>query len=229
MVGWIMRTRLFASNALLSILVVASGCCFSSFNPVQPPPPDVIARCEGLNHSCLEHVHVVVINGFDPSQITNAVGLAHYLETSGFPHIYYSTQWASYKYLERIREIKAADPSARIAVIGYSMGVCCARKLAQRSKEQGITVDLLVYMDAFAANHSPEHAATDAKRIVNIITVPRLGIFGSEPLAGAQNYQFLDVRHVNVPTDSLIVQRVLEELVALTSAGEMPNSGRATE
>ena len=217
MAGRSMRTRPFACNALWSILLVFSGCSFSSYNPVQPPPPDVIARCEGLTHSCLEHVHIIVINGFDPSEITNAVGLSHFLETAGFPHVYYTTLWASHKYLERIREIKAADPSARIAVIGYSMGVGCARKLAKHTKEQGITIDLLVYLDAFAANHSPEHEAADAARIVNIITVPRLGIFGSEPLAGAQNYQFLDVRHVKVPTEPSIVQRVLEELIALAS------------
>ena len=218
MCGRILRTRLFACIAVCSSLSVLPGCYFSRFNPVQPPPPDVVARCEGLNHSGLEHLHIVVINGFDPSEITNAHGLAHYLEASGFPHVYYTTQWASYKYHQRICEIRAADPSARIAVIGYSMGVCCARKLAQGLKEQGITVDLLIYLDAFAKNHSPEHSATDAKRIVNIITVPRLGIFGSDPLPGAVNYQFLGVRHVHVPTDSLIVERVIDELIALTEA-----------
>jgi hypothetical protein len=221
MAGWNMRTGLFACKAWWSILLIStlSLGCASGFNPVQPPPPDVVARCEGLAGTCREHLHIIVINGFDPSQVTNAVGLAHFLETCGFPHVYYSTQWTSLKYVERIRDIKAADPDARIAVIGYSMGVCCARKLAQRSKEQGITLDLLIYLDAFAANHSPEHSSTDAKRIVNVITVPRLGIFGSEPLAGAQNYQFLEVRHVKVPTDSRIVECVLKELIALADAG----------
>jgi pimeloyl-ACP methyl ester carboxylesterase len=217
MAGWNMRTRLFACNALWSILLISSGC-LASLNPVQPLPPDVLARCQGLSDSCREHVHVIVINGFDPSQITNAVGLAHFLKTSGFPNVYYTTQWTSLKYVKRIRDIKAADPNARIAVIGYSMGVCLARKLAQRSKEQGITIDLLVYLDAFAVNHRPEHTSADAARIVNLITVPRLGIFGSEPLAGAQNYQFLDVRHVKVPTESRIVERVIEELIALANA-----------
>ena len=185
MSGRTMRTRLFACEALWAILLVSSGC-FSSFNPVQPPPPDVVARCEGLSHACRDHIHIIVINGFDPSEITNAVGLAHFLETSGFPNVHYTTQWTSLKYVQRIGEIKMADPKARIAVIGYSMGVCYVRKLAQRCQEQGITLDLLIYLDAFAINHRPEHSSTDALRIVNIITVPRLGIFGSEPLAGAE-------------------------------------------
>jgi hypothetical protein len=214
----ILRTRLFACIALCSSLFVFPGCYFSRFNPVQPPPPDVVARCEGLNHACRDHVYILVINGFDPSEVTNAHGLAHYLEASGFPHVFYTSQWDFVKYQQQFCEIKAADPSARIAVIGYSMGVSCARTLAQGLKEQGITVDLLIYMDAFAKNHSPEHSATDAKRIVNMITVHRLGIFGSDPLPGAQNYQFLGVRHVHVPTDSLIVEYVMNELINLTES-----------
>ena len=211
----ILRTELFACIALWSSLLVFPGCYFSRFNPVQPPPPDVVAHCEGLNHARLDHVYILVINGFDPSEITNAHGLAHYLEASGFPHVYYTSQWASSKYEHQFCEIKAADPAARIAVIGYSMGVCCARTLAQGLKKKGITVDLLIYMDAFAKNHTPEHSPTDAKRIVNFITVHRLGIFGSDPLPGAQNYQVLDVRHVHVPTDSLIVEHVMNELIAI--------------
>ncbi len=50
-------------------------------------------------------------------------GSRTFLETCGFPHVYYTTQWTSLKYLDRIRDIKLADPNARIAVIGYSMGV----------------------------------------------------------------------------------------------------------
>jgi hypothetical protein len=192
--------------------------CSSEVNPVQAPPPDVVARCEGLRSTYRSHVHILVINGFDPIEVTNASGLAHFLEKSGFPNVYYVSQWKAYKYQQRIHDIKQTDPSARVAFICYSMGVSFGRKLAIQLKEQGTPVDLVIYLDSFAFNHFPEHSPDDALHIVNIITEPRLGIFGSEPLPGATNYQFLGLRHVKVPSDSRIVERVLEELIALSDA-----------
>src|SRR5262249_2621313 len=78
--------------------------------------------------------------------------------------------------------------------------------------------DMLICMDIFAFNHSPVYSADDAKQIVNIVTEQRLGIFGSELVPGARNYQFLGVRHVKVPTEPLILERVLEELRTLADA-----------
>jgi hypothetical protein len=200
--------------------VLLSLClgCSSEVNPVQPPPPDVLARCEGLRPSCRRHVYILVINGFDPTEVTNAVGLAHFLEKEGFPNVYYTSQWKAHEYEERILEIKQTDPAARVAFVCYSMGVSYGRKLAQKLKTEGSRVDLLLYLDAFARNHSPEHSPDDGRRIVNIITEPRLGIFGSEPLAGATNYQFLGIRHVKVPSDSRIIERIIDELILLADA-----------
>ena len=147
-----------------------------------------------------------------------AVGMAHFLETAGFPNVYYTSQWAAHEYVDRICEIKAADPRARVVLIGYSMGVRFARKLARQVKERGITIDMMICLDIFAFNHNPEYSPDDAAQIVNIITEPRLGIFGSELLPGARNYQFLGIRHVKVPTDPKILERVLEELRTLADA-----------
>ena len=215
MAGWKVRALGVAWAVLLSF----SLGCKSEVNPVQPPPADVMARCDSLRPTCREHVHILVINGFDPTEVTNAVGLAHFLEKGGFVNVYYTSQWKAHEYEQRILEIKQADPSARVAFVCYSMGVCYGRELAQKLKAEGAQVDLLLYLDVFARNHTPEHSPDDGKRIVNIITEPRLGIFGSEPLAGATNYQFLGVRHVKVPSDARIIQRIVEELVVLADAG----------
>jgi hypothetical protein len=217
MAGSTRRTRLFAGAVFSSLSFGILGC-FSNYNPVQPPPPEVVARCQGLPDCCRRHLYIVVINGFDPIEVTNAVGMAHFLEHAGFPNVYYTSQWQSHKYLDRICEIKATDPQARIAVVAYSMGVCYARKLARRLKERDVTLDMLICMDIFAFNHSPGYSAADARQIVNIITEPRLGIFGSELIPGAKNFQFLGVRHVKVPTEPHILERVLEELRTLADA-----------
>jgi hypothetical protein len=200
-----------------TLLSLCLGCS-SEINPVQSPAPEVLARCKGLRPACRQHVYLLVINGFDPTEVTNAVGLAHFLEKEGFPNVYYTSQWNACKYEQQILDIKQADPAARVAFVCYSMGVCYGRELARKLKEEGAPVDLLIYLDAFAFNHSPEHSPDDGRRIVNIITEPRLGIFGSEPLAGATNYQFLGVRHVKVPSDSRIIERIIDELIVLADA-----------
>jgi hypothetical protein len=217
MAGSTLRTRMFACAVFSSLSFGILGC-FSNYNPVRPPPPDVIARSQGLPEGCRRHLHILVINGFDPSEVTNALGLAHFLEKTGFPNVYYTPQWQSHKYVDRICEIKASDPQARIAVVAYSMGVCYARKLARCLKEHGITLDLLICLDIFAFNHSPDYSPDDARQIVNIITEPRLGVFGSELLPGAKNIQFLGIRHVKVPTEPCIIERVLEELRTLAES-----------
>jgi hypothetical protein len=211
---WSVRTL----GAAWVVLPILSLGCSSEINPVQSPPPSVMARCNKIVPSLRQHVHILVINGFDPTEVTNAVGLAHFLERAGFPNVYYTSQWDACKYEQQILDIKQSDPSARVAFVCYSMGVCYGRQLALKLKEEGAQVDLLLYLDAFAINHWPEHSPDDGKRIVNVITEPRLGIFGSEPLPGAANYQILGLRHVKVPSDSRIIERVVEELVELSKA-----------
>ncbi|CAN5324122.1 hypothetical protein BH10PLA2_BH10PLA2_33860 [soil metagenome] len=214
MVGWKVRAL---GCAWTAVLFLSLGCSTRG-KPVQSPRPDLIEECQRVGLSSRNHVHILVINGFDPTEVTNANGLAHFLETAGFPNVYYTSQWKAWEYEERIRDIKQADASAKVAFVCYSMGVCYGRELAVKLKEDGSPVDLLIYLDVFAFNHSPEHSPDDGKRIVNIITEPRLGIFGSEPLPGAANYQFLGVRHVKVPSNARIIERVLEELIALSKA-----------
>ncbi len=218
MAGPRMRTSGFACAVLFLPFLVCIGCSRSEVNPVQAPPPDVLAHCQELSDSCRHHLYILVINGFDPTEVTNAVGLAHFLEKCGFPNVYYTQQRKACEFEQRILDIKQSDPDARIAFVCYSMGVCYGRKLAAKLKAEGAQVDLLLYLDVFAFNHRPEHSPDDARRIVNIITEPRLGIFGSEPLVGATNYQFLGLRHVKVPSDSRIVERVLQELTELAKA-----------
>ena len=218
MTGRRMRTAGFAWAVLFTLFLFCIGCSRTEVNPVQSPPPDVIARCQGLSDARRNHLYILVINGFDPTEVTNSVGLAHFLEQSGFPNVYYTQQRKAWEFEQRILDIKQSDPAARIAFVCYSMGVCYGRKLAEKLKSDGAQVDLLLYLDVFAFNHRPEHSPDDARRIVNIITEPRLGIFGSEPLAGAVNYQYLGLRHVKVPSDSRIIERVLQELTDLANA-----------
>jgi hypothetical protein len=212
MVGW----KVHALGCAWTAVLFLSLGCSSKGKPVESPRPDLIEECESVELSSRNHVHILVINGFDPTEVTNAIGLAHFLETTGFPNVYYTSQWKAHEYEQRILDIKQSDPLARVAFVCYSMGVCYGRELAAKLKDEGAPVDLLIYLDVFAFNHSPEHSPDHGKRIVNIITEPRLGIFGSEPLPGAVNYQFLGVRHVKVPSDRRIVERVLEELIALS-------------
>jgi hypothetical protein len=207
------RARLLATGFVCTFLSFGAGCA-SMCHPMQPAGPDVAARCLSLQPAQHDRVHIFVINGLDPFHITNATGFAQYLRDLGFHDVQFSMMWTSGKFAERIRALKAAEPSARVVIIGYSMGVCFARKLAQRVQEQGITVDLLLFLDAYTFNNYPEHSPADGTRIVNMMTEPR-GFLGSTPLAGIPNYEFIGVRHYFVPTTQCIVERVVREITDL--------------
>ena len=211
------RARPLALSIIATSLICSLGCK-SCVNPVNPASPEVVARLQAVPAQCREHVYVMVINGLDPSNMTNAKGLAAYLESIGFPNTYFTPMRSCFCYIDQVLDIKRADPQARIALVGYSMGVCFAHKIAKDLKEDGVLVDLAIYLDPFTFNDTPKHDPEDATRIVNVITEPRLwGILHSDVLDGASNIQFLGVRHVHVPTTSSIVERVTEELTLLAA------------
>jgi hypothetical protein len=204
------RARLLAAGMLCAVASLSSGCA-SIRHTMQPIQPELEARCQNLPSVERDRVHIFVINGFDPFHITNAEGLAQYLRELGFHDSRFRMMWTACSYTKSIHEIKAADPDARIVVIGYSMGVCFGRKLAKRLKEEGITVDLLLFLDAYTFNNRPEHSPEDATRIVNIMTEPR-GMLGSTPLHGVLNFQYPDVRHYFIPTTQCIVEHIVREI-----------------
>jgi len=159
-------------------------------------------------------VHVFVINGFDPFHYADVPGLADYIRGLGYEHVYYSELIAATSLQEQIEQTKLRNPNARIVLIGYSFGANAARNLTHNLGEQGIHVDLLVYLNGNTLRNTPYDRPANAKRVVNILAWGVL-LDGAQ-LDNAENIEIPDAWHFNTPKHPVTLDLIQRELDALT-------------
>jgi hypothetical protein len=178
--------------------------------PPAPPPT-----------AAVDHVYVFCINGFDPLGIGDMCGLSTHIRGQGFAHVEYGQMYNTRSFCQQIKDIKQTDPTARIAIIGYSFGGNRACSLAHWLNDAGIPVDLLIYIAADAVPNKPHAVPPNCRQVVNIAGQPLL-VFGGnmvvgKKLDGAENLE-VDRRHYGLPTDTGTLDKVCAALQALTVA-----------
>lgn len=193
----------------------------SIFHPIQEPPSIPLPPgCVGQNYvCCTDHVYVFGINGFNPLCTGNFNGLMRYIREHGFPHTYFEQLYSSRWYADEIRKIRHCDPQAKIALIGFSWGANAVRGLANHLNEEGIQIDLLIYLVGDLVGDTPESKPANVCRIVNIRAkgLVLLGgdlFFNGEDIAGAHNHM-LTCRHILVPSRRETVELIMGELYTL--------------
>jgi hypothetical protein len=196
--------------------------CLGFLHPLQTPPEQVCASCRDLPECYRDHVHVLIVNGMDPADVSNLTGMCQYIRDLGFTHPDFGQFWHMSAFRKRLHEIADSDSEARIVLIGYSFGVSRARSLAQYAKKEGIRIDLLIYLDACTCNHTPEHHPDDARRIVNVTTQGFLLVLHSAKLEGVENYS-VDCRHLALPACGQILELVARELSRVAHQGPGPH------
>jgi pimeloyl-ACP methyl ester carboxylesterase len=175
-------------------------------HPLEEPeqiryPPGCAGRCHK------EHVYVFAINGLNPLCLGNFNGLCCYLRQQGFEHTYFAQAYTSFWFPDEIREVRERDPEAKIVLLGFSWGANCVRSLAHRLDEDGIPVDLMVYL-----------VGDTIWRIVNIRGRGLIllgGVCDGADIDGARN-EHLDCRHILAPSRRETLEIVTEELLALS-------------
>lgn len=159
-------------------------------------------------------VHVFVINGFDPFHYADVPGLADYIRGLGYEHVHYSELITAASLEEQIEQTKLRNPNARIVLIGYSFGANAARNLTHNLGEQGIPVDLLVYLNGNTLRNTPYDRPANAKRVVNVLAWGVL-LDGAQ-LDNAENIEIPDAWHFNTPKHPVTLDLIQRELDALT-------------
>jgi hypothetical protein len=189
------------------------------FHPLQKPeaipsPGNVAGRHK-------DHVYIFAINGLDPMCLGTLNGLCSYLNEEGFASTHFSqvTSWGPFA--QTIRQIRQADPNARIVVIGFSYGCNCARSLVKRLAEDGTRVDLLVYLAGDLIDNSKLSFPDNVARVLNIrargfiLSGGDLIVNGAD-IDGARNRR-LDVRHFVAPSRKETLELLMSELLTLAS------------
>jgi hypothetical protein len=165
-------------------------------------------------------VYVFLLNGADPVNKDNLSGVCDYLQHIGFPRTYFGQPYHVFWFRSEIRRIHHDDPHARFAVMGFSCGANIARSLVQSLKEDGIHIDLLVYLGGDTLKNEPKNQPENACRIVNIRAHGCLwfgGLCDGADLDCADNNYLCDVGHSELPTHCETLALLTRELIGLAA------------
>jgi hypothetical protein len=200
------------------------GLGLGFLHPLPSSESDVSGRCRSLSQEEKNHVYIFLINGLDPLYLANLNGLCAYLRALGFAQAEVGQMTAAAAFRDKIRQVRASDPYARIALLGFSAGAYRAESILQMLKRENVAIDLLIYVGADMIRQGEYSQPANVRRIVNITGHGFLLsgydlFFNGTTLPGARNVR-LSARHFALPSHPQTIRIVVEELAALT--GEAP-------
>jgi hypothetical protein len=203
---------------LFAACTLAASGCLGFLHPVQPDATGaaLMASCQELPNACREHVYIFMIHGLDPFDYANLSGVREYLHQLGFNKTYYSQVYGRSEMEPVLLQIHAEDAQARFVVIGFSMGATQARDLTHFAGDNGIHVDLLVYMGGNMLENVPADRPENTTQIINILAHGY--IFNGAQFDGALNMAEEDVYHFGSPTHPKTLEVLTRELTELAAS-----------
>ena len=191
------------------------------FHPLQVPGQPIRAECAAIPAADRDHVYIFFINGADPFYVGNLNGLCAYVKSLGFNQCEVGQMYATRSFYRKITRIKASDPEAKFVVFGYSLGANLAVMLTHWLKDDGINVDLLVYLGADMVYPGERARPDNAMRIMNIMGHGSIW-FGGDlfirdiDMDGAQNLH-LDAGHFSLPSQAETITTLVQEIVSVAN------------
>jgi len=155
---------------MVGLLLLSTPGCLSYLNPIKPPTCELRQNCEQIPTPSRQRVYVVLINGSDPLCCGNLTGVREYLNSLGFVKSYFAQLYHEKCLLDELREVRLSDPDARFAIVGFEHGAGPARKLANKATEEGMPIDLLVYLQPKLLLKSTPEAVVPVRRLITIQT-----------------------------------------------------------
>jgi hypothetical protein len=221
------RGRLLGYCLVAAALVSGPGC-LGFMHPMPPTPPECVAACRTAPQASRDHVHVFFVNGLDPLNKDNFMGLEDYVIDLGFTHCTFGQMVDTPTFISEVRRIHNEDPEARFVLVGFSFGTNMVRSITHAVQDDGITIDLLVYLGGDTILNTPASHPANATRVVNITAHGCVMLFGGyiwkgEDIDGAVNLRLTDVGHAGIPTHRQTLELVahhLAEVLNKTPGGE---------
>ncbi len=208
--GW----RSTVLRGLVSAALVSSTGCMSYLHPIPPIAPEVVSSCKTELSPCARsHVYVFFVHGLDPLDYANLSGVRDYVNELGFPKTYYGQLYHKSHFEKEIRTIHADDPEAHFVLVGFSMGAAVVRSMANSAKEEGIAIDLLVYLGGNTLGNKERDQPDNVARVVNILATGC--IFNGAWMDRAENLNLTDVYHFGSPTHPETLALLTRELSAI--------------
>jgi hypothetical protein len=212
-------------NARWTLLLITYACgattgCAGA--EVLPPTPPVARAAAPATDCQRDHVHVFLVNGMDPFFFCQFNKMPCYVRSLGYEHVYLGQMTARGKFLKEIRNVRATDPCARIALVGFSTGANTVCSMTHTLKEEGCEVDLLIYLGGCWMFNLDSSRPQNAERIVNIRDSGLVTLTGTllrgQNVDGAENVRIpgltLHLMTPLHPTTQDTLARVLDALAA---------------
>jgi hypothetical protein len=165
-------------------------------------------------------VYVFLVNGLDPLYFGNLVGVRGYVEELGYSNTYYGELYDWWWFKKEIRRVHAEDPQTRLVLVGFSLGGSMVHALARSLADDGVWIDLLVYVDAKTFVNNFHHRPENVGRVLNVTSLSSL--WNGKPLDGAENVREGDVWHFGSPTHPDTLKALAANLATVAGAARAP-------
>src|SRR5262249_14970241 len=130
----------------------------------------VAEPCQAVPKACRGHVHVFLMNGLDPMNYGNLIGLRDYLQELGFCKTYYGQLYHLWWFESEIRRLHTEDADAHFALIGFSLGSNVVYEIARAVERYGVHIDLLVFLSGnHFASPMPHRRPENVGKVVNLL------------------------------------------------------------
>jgi hypothetical protein len=203
----------------LSVVALAALClatgqgCLSFVHSLDLPPKEQIAQGESIPAPSRNHVHVFLIHGMDPMDLANLNGVTEYIQQLGYIKTHYGQLYHLWEFKKEMRRVHKEDPQARFVLIGFSFGANMVRELANAVKDEGILIDLLIYLGGNTLENTPE---TQPDHVVHIANILAAGcIWNGTTMDRADNIHYTNVWHFGSPTHPRTRELLARELAVV--------------
>ncbi len=191
-------TRRLAGFLLAAVCLGTGPGCLSFVHSLDVPPREQLLQGEMVPAPCRNRVHVFLIHGMDPLDLANLNGLTEYIQALGYIKTHYGQLYHLWEFKNELRRVHKEDPEARFVLIGFSFGANMVRQLANAVKDEGIVIDLLVYLGGNTLENTPPNQPDHVVHIVNILAAGC--IWNGAQMDRADNLHFTNVWHFGSPT-----------------------------
>jgi hypothetical protein len=226
-------SRLVRALCGFFVLSAAPGC-LAHLNPAPQFTPAERSQCQKVSEAQRDHIYVLFINGLDPLDKGNLVGLADRVHELGFQHVSFGQMYDEPAMRRQIVETYQQDPKARFVIVGFSLGANFASSLADDLQVDDVPIELLVYLGGDTLTNSAEYRPANARRIVNVTAQGCTWLFGGliwkgVEIDGAENLRLENVDHFHIPTDERVAQSLRITLTQIAEGANPPptHSGAA--
>lgn len=194
----------------------------SLLHPVPQPRAEIVSQYKTLPIEDRNHVHLFLVNGIDPGNVCNFQGLNDYIAGLGFTNIYFGQMWDGVGYVTKIREVRQADPQARVVLIGYSAGANIVWRMAQTLEADNTKLDLLVYLAGDTMRNCEGARPANATKVINVrawgLVFLAGGVIHGAKIDGCDNYDLGAVRHSCAPTNEFFLDLMARELYTVATS-----------